>query len=410
MATPQDLADAPRAAPASSPAVDRVLAALSPDDAQYAVRAVEGILQAAFDAGASDVHFQPAAQSLEISWRIDGVLQQVGATPRAVAANVTSRLKVLARLLTYQSSVPQEGRIAAGEAPCEVRISTLPTIFGEKVVARLLPGRDDHLTRIDGLGLPAEIVASLQKGLRETSGAVIVAGPAGSGKTTTAYATLREIADGARSVVSLEDPVEVVVDGVAQAQVDEAAGFTLAGGLRSLVRQDPEVMFIGEIRDAESANVALQAALTGQLVITTFHANDAAGALSRLADMGAPPYAIRSAVRCIVAQRLMRRLCSCAQQATAAEEALGLDASAFRVAVGCQACHGTGYSGRLAVAEILDLDAPRLAAAVLACADATALAAASAADGTTCLFDRAVEEVARGATSPAELRRVFGTP
>ncbi|MBA3480392.1 MAG: Flp pilus assembly complex ATPase component TadA, partial [Pirellulales bacterium] len=256
--------------------------------------------------------------------------------------------------------------------------------------------------------------------LRQTSGALIIAGPAGSGKTTTAYSCLREIADASRherSIASLEDPVEVAVEGVAQSQVAEAAGFDLLTGLRSLVRQDPEVIFIGEIRDAEAAAVALQAALTGQLLITTFHATDAAVALSRLGEMGIPPYAIRSAIHSVVAQRLVRRLCRCAQPAgmDAAAAAAALDfnrlnlpATGIRRPVGCDACRNTGYAGRMAVAEVLDLQTTQVAEAILANSDAATLRIAALAAGMTGLFPRAAALVSEGKTSVEEVMRVFG--
>jgi general secretion pathway protein E len=400
--------------------LQKALTTASAGDPQAAVVLVDALLAASAAAGASDLHLLPTADGLALSWRIDGVLQPIGAVPKTLASNVVTRMKVLARLLTYRTNVPQEGRIAAGDGGVEVRISTFPTLFGEKIVARNLPRGEQPLARIDDLGLPAEVSQSLRDALRQTSGALVIAGPAGSGKTTTAYSCLREIADasrGQRSIASLEDPVEVAVEGVAQSQVAEAAGFDLLTGLRSLVRQDPEVIFIGEIRDAETAAVALQAALTGQLLITTFHATDAAVAVSRLGEMGIPPYAIRSAIHSVVAQRLVRRLCHCAQpadaQANAAAAALdfhrlNLPATGIRRPVGCDACRNTGYAGRMAVAEVLDLQTPQVAEAILANSDAAALRTAALAAGMTGLFPRAAALVSEGKTSVEEVLRVFG--
>jgi type II secretory ATPase GspE/PulE/Tfp pilus assembly ATPase PilB-like protein len=397
------------------------LATAKADDPQAAVVLVDALLATSAAVGASDLHLLPTPDGLALSWRIDGVLQPIGAVPKELASNVVTRMKVLARLLTYRTNVPQEGRIAASHGGVEVRISTFPTLFGEKIVARNLPRGEQPLSRIADLGLPAEASQSLRDALRQTSGALIIAGPAGSGKTTTAYACLREIADasgGQRSIASLEDPVEVAVEGVAQSQVAEAAGFDLLTGLRSLVRQDPEVIFIGEIRDAETAAVALQAALTGQLLITTFHATDAAVALSRLGEMGIPPYAIRSAIHSVVAQRLVRRLCSCAQPAeaqtaTAAAAALdfnrlNLSAAGIRRPVGCEACRNTGYAGRMAVAEVLNLQSPQVAEAILANSDAATLRTAAYAAGMTGLLARAAALVSEGQTSAEEVLRVFG--
>jgi general secretion pathway protein E len=400
--------------------LQKALSTASADDPQAAVVLVDALLIASAAAGASDLHLLPTADGLALSWRIDGVLQPIGAVPKALASNVVTRMKVLARLLTYRTNVPQEGRIAGGDGGVEVRISTFPTLFGEKIVARNLPRGEQPLARIADLGLPAEVSQALRNSLRQTSGALIIAGPAGSGKTTTAYSCLREIADasrGQRSVASLEDPVEVAVEGVAQSQVAEAAGFDLLTGLRSLVRQDPEVIFIGEIRDAEAAAVALQAALTGQLLITTFHATDAAVAVSRLGEMGIPPYAIRSAIHSVVAQRLVRRLCPCAQpadaQANAAAAALdfhrlNLPAAGIRRPVGCEACRNTGYAGRMAVAEVLNLQTPQVAEAILANSDAATLRTAAVAAGMTGLFPRAAALVSEGKTSVEEVMRVFG--
>jgi type II secretory ATPase GspE/PulE/Tfp pilus assembly ATPase PilB-like protein len=384
------------------------------------VAIVDALLAASATAGASDLHLLPTADGLRLSWRIDGVLQPLGNVSKNLASNVVTRLKVLARLLTYRTNVPQEGRIAATNGSVEVRISTFPTLFGEKVVARNLPRGEQPLAHIADLGLPIEVSQSLRDALAQTSGALIIAGPAGSGKTTTAYSCLREIIDltqGQRSIASLEDPIEVVVEGVAQSQVAESAGFDLLTGLRSLVRQDPEVIFIGEIRDAEAAAIALQAALTGQLLITTFHATDAAAALSRLGEMGIPPYAVRSAVRSVVAQRLVRRLCRCAVPAVTAAaasafdfDALGLSADGVKQAVGCEACRNTGYAGRLAVAEVLDLQSPSVAEAILARSDAGSLRKAAYASGMTGLLPRAAALVSEGVTSVEEIMRVFGIP
>jgi type II secretory ATPase GspE/PulE/Tfp pilus assembly ATPase PilB-like protein len=399
----------------------RVIAAKTPQDADFAVAIADAVLAASAAAGASDVHLTPTADGLDVTWRIDGVLQPLARVPREMAGNVVTRLKVLARLLTYQTSVPQEGRIVVGRegagcAPAgdvEVRVSTFPTVFGEKVVARNLPQGERRLQRLDELALPADVSRALGAAINATSGAIVIVGPAGSGKTTTAYACLREILDrtgGARSIATLEDPVESILPGVAQSQVAEAAGFDLVTGLRSLVRQDPEVILIGEIRDPLVASVAMQAALTGQLVVTTFHASDAATAASRLLDMGIPPFVVRSGVRTIVAQRLLRRLCECATRADvdAAAASLGLAGNDLRGPRGCDACRGTGYAGRVAVAEALDLDRPSVARGVLGRDDARTLRAAAIAEGMRPLVEQAKTLAAGGVTSAAEVVRVFG--
>ena len=402
------------------PELQKRIAAARSDNPQAAVELVDALLAASVAVGASDLHLLPTAEGLQATWRIDGVLQPIGKISVELADNVVTRLKVLARLLTYRTNVPQEGRITAAGSAVEVRISTFPTLFGEKVVARSLPRGAVPLANLAELGLPEEVQQSLRNALSQTSGALVIVGPAGSGKTTTAYACLREIlqASGAqRSIASLEDPVEVVLPGVAQSQVAEAAGFDLLTGLRSLVRQDPEVIFIGEIRDPEAAAVAIQAALTGQLLITTFHATDSASALSRLGEMGIPPYAIRSAVHAIVAQRLVRRLCDCAvaDDAIPAEiitmiESLGISLTQPRRqrVGGCEACRNTGYRGRIAIAEILDLRSPPVGDAILQRADAIAIRKHADATGTIALDRRAAALAAAGSTSTSEIIRVFG--
>lgn len=370
---------------------------------------VDRLLDEAADAGASDLHFLPLADGLSVSWRLDGVLQTLGVVPQSVAANVAARLKVMAELLTYRTDVPQEGRVRRAAGP-ELRVCTFPTLYGERVVVRLFQGPAAR-ERLDQLGLADDVTRALRAALHETSGAVIITGPAGSGKTTTFYACLREIAaltSGTRSLATLEDPIEASLAGVAQSQVDASAGFDLAAGLRYLVRQDPEVIGIGEIRDRATAEVALQASLTGHLVLCTFHAGSAAGAISRLSDMGLEPYALRSGVLAIVSQRLLRGLCECAATSERVDDRLGLPVERVRIPQGCEACRGSGYRGRFPVAELLAPRSTEIGAAVLARHDLETLESIARRAGMTPLFQRAVEAVAAGRTSPAEVRRVLG--
>ena len=255
-------------------ALRQSLLRLNAVDPGYATQFVDELLAAATELGTSDVHVQPTGDGLDVRWRLDGVLQTVGVFPRGEAADIVARLKVLAELLTYRTDVPQEGRIRRPASSVEMRVSTFPTLHGERAVVRLFAG-GGGFSYLEDLGLPTEIHASLRELLAETSGALLITGPAGSGKTTTAYAALREVVRTAgcqKSIVSLEDPIEVAVDGVAQSQVQVSAGFDFLTGLRSLMRQDPEVIFVGEIRDRITAETAFQASLTGHLVQTTFHA------------------------------------------------------------------------------------------------------------------------------------------
>ncbi len=379
-------------------------------DPQYVPDLVDALLGAARAAGASDVHLVPQATGLAIFWRIDGVLQPVIQLPAALAPRVLARLKVLAQLLTYKTDVPQEGRIAGGTAGEETRLSTFPTLFGEKAVARLLVGAGTY-QRLRELGLPGDLTPALDRLLDQTSGVLLVTGPAGSGKTTTAYALLRELADksaGGRSLVSLEDPIEVVVPGVAQSQVNPVAGFDMPTGLRSLMRQDPEVIFVGEIRDAATAEVMLQAALTGHLVLTTFHAASAAGAVNRLSDMGLEPYLLRSTVQGILSQRLVRRLCACAEWSDDPADRLGLAVARAKQPRGCGECHGTGYRGRFVLAELLEPQQSAVSRAILSRVESAELEAGAVAAGMQPLGRRALQAVEAGETSAVEVWRTLG--
>jgi general secretion pathway protein E len=386
------------------------LATPDASDPRLAPELVETLLAEARALGASDVHLTPAPEGLEVRWRVDGVLQAAGTIPAAVAPNVVARLKVLAELLTYRTDVPQEGRIRGAPGEVEMRVSTFPTLHGEKAVVRLFAAAGRFL-RLDDLGLPSEVRDALGRLLLETSGAILLAGPAGSGKTTTLYAGLRELvaaSEGRRSLATLEDPIEVAVPGVSQSQVNPQAGFDLATGLRSLLRQDPEVIGVGEVRDRPTAEVAFQASLTGHLVLSTFHAGSAAGALGRLADMGIEPYLLRSGLLAILCQRLVRRLCPCARESDDPRHRLGLPVARFRVAAGCDACLGTGYHGRLVLAELLIPDDADLGRAILARADVSRLEEAALRGGMIGRWERARAAVEAGLTDPAEVRRVLG--
>jgi general secretion pathway protein E len=387
-------------------------AALSPGDPQHVPRLVTALLESAREAHATDVHLVPVARGLTMAWRIDGVLQSIAEFPAELAPRIIARLKVLAHLLTYQTSVPQEGRLEAlpGQPAEETRLSTFPTLYGEKGVIRLFTG-SGRFERLETLGLPAEVLDALRRMLDETSGVILLTGPAGSGKTTTIYAALRELSDktrGGRSLVSLEDPIEIIVPGVSQSQVQPSAGFEMANGLRSLLRQDPEVIMVGEIRDRETAETVFQAALTGHLVLTTFHAGSSAQAVNRLSDMGIEPYLLRSAVRAILCQRLVRRLCDCSKSSTQEEDRMGLVDGSVRVPGGCEACQGTGYRGRFLLTEMLRPEPTQLGRAILSRVDATQLEALAVEAGMITHMARARQAVAEGMTSPAEIRRTLG--
>lgn len=383
---------------------------LDPASPRYATEVVDQVLAEAQASRASDVHLQPCSDGLELRFRIDGVLQAVAQLPAKGSPNIVARLKVLADLLTYRTDVPQEGRIKGTPGEVEMRVSTFPTLFGEKAVVRMFaePGK---FLRLDDLGLPAGVKEELARALDETSGAIVLSGPAGSGKTTTIYACLRELAarsGGQRSLVTLEDPIESVVPGVAQSQVNPTAGLTLESGLKSLLRQDPEVIAIGEVRDKTTAEIALQGALTGHLILTTFHAGSACEVIGRLLDMGIEPYVVRSGLRAIVAQRLVRKLCSCSEPASRPEELLGLPVQSARVPRGCELCQHSGYTGRTVLAEMLLPETDELARAILDRVDVRRLETIAREAGMIDRWSRAVAAVENGLTSPAEVRRTLG--
>lgn len=400
------------------------LAGLSPADPQYATEVVDRVLCAGLAAGASDIHWQPGAEGLQLRFRVDGVLQSMAVFPAAVAPNLIARLKVKAELLTYQTDRPQEGRIRSPDCDVEMRLSTFPTVHGEKAVVRLF-GASGRYERLDRLGLHEDVLEPLRQLLAETSGVILVSGPAGAGKTTTVYACLRELVDqrgGQRSLVSLEDPVEVAVAGVAQSQVNPAAGLDLATGLRFLMRQDPEVIMVGEVRDRPTAEAAFQASLTGHLLLSTFHAGSAAETISRLLDMAIEPYVLRSGLLAILCQRLVRRLCDCAQPAELPEGRLGLPVERAMAPGGCSRCHGTGYLGRFLLAEMISFKAvggarpcpanapagEQLGRAILSRRETAALERLAVGSGMISRWRRAREAVEAGRTSPAEVRRVLG--
>jgi type II secretory ATPase GspE/PulE/Tfp pilus assembly ATPase PilB-like protein len=385
-------------------------AGFDPADPQYASHIVETMLAEASAAGASDLHLQPGLDGLEIKYRLDGVLAPVAVFPAALSANIVSRLKILAELLTYHTDRPQEGRIRRPETDVEMRVSTYPTLHGERAVVRFFGGGSRY-QRLGDLGLPADDCNTLHRLLAETSGAIVVSGPAGSGKTTTAYACLREIAENSRasrSLVSIEDPIEVVVPGVAQSQVNAQAGLDLASGLRFLMRQDPEGMLVGEIRDRTTAEAALQASLTGHLLLSTFHAGSAAETVGRLLEMGIEPYVLRSGLLAVINQRLLRRLCVCAEFTDDPAAKLGLAVEKVRLPVGCEKCRGTGFANRLLISEMFVTLRKEFGRAVLTRSDSAELEQMAIQAGMTTRWQRACEAVEQGQTTPAEVRRVLG--
>ncbi|MEM9827019.1 MAG: GspE/PulE family protein [Planctomycetota bacterium] len=383
---------------------------LRPETDAYASQFVDAILAFAGKVGTSDIHLQPTEKGFDIRFREDGVLKPVGIFPSGSNSSVVSRLKVLSNLLTYQGDVPQEGRIDMPGGGAEVRVSTFPTLHGERAVMRFFAHHGEY-SRIDELGHDEAIVGSLRDVLAETSGALLICGPAGSGKSTTLYACLRYLVDttaGSRSILTLEDPIEVPIPGVSQSQVNVAAGFDLHTGLRSLLRQDPEVFVVGEIRDHLTAEIALQACLAGQLMMATFHADSVATAITRLLDMGIDAYQLRSGLIGVLCQRLVRKLCDCAQWSDDPGQLEGLPIGSGRIAKGCPECLDTGYRGRVIVGEYLSLRGSELAERLVGKQDSRAIYRQAVESGMASLWENATQLVRDGVTSPQEVRRVMG--
>jgi general secretion pathway protein E len=384
---------------------------LRPNTAAYASEFVDALLDFSHAVGTSDVHLQPTREGIEVKFRSNGVLQVLGTFPLGANSSIISRLKVLSGLLTYQSDTPQEGRIESPQHGREIRVSTFPTLYGERGVLRFF-GHDREFTTLDELGHPSSFTATLKDALMETSGAILVTGPAGSGKSTTLYACLRHLVEsnkGARSIVSLEDPIEVPVDGVAQSQVNLASGFDLQVGLRSLMRQDPEVIMVGEIRDRETADFAIQASLTGQLLLATFHADTAASAITRLIEMGIEPFLVRSGLIAVLNQRLLRVLCDCAVESTNRADFQGLALERVRLPKGCPRCDGSGYSRRALISEFLNLKQPAIGQPILSKADSKEIYRIAIECGMKSLQSQALDMIRTCQTSPAEVWRVLGS-
>jgi type IV pilus assembly protein PilB len=327
------------------------------------VRFVDVVLNQAIRDRASDIHFEPFEDDFKIRYRIDGALYEMTPPPLHLAQPITSRLKVLANLNIAERRVPQDGRIklTLDGRPVDLRVSTLPTQFGESVVLRVLD-QGQAPVALQDLGLAPDIRDGLKQFLERPNGILIVTGPTGSGKTTTLYGALRAINSADRKILTAEDPVEYEIEGMMQVAVNPSAGLTFASALRSFLRQDPDVIMVGEIRDLETAQVAIQASLTGHLVLSTLHTTDAPGAITRLIDMGVEPFLIASSLEAVLAQRLVRRICRHCRRAVIADPALvrrfGLQSSdvagreVFHGA-GCENCHGSGYRGRVGIYEWL---------------------------------------------------------
>ena len=380
------------------------------------IRLVNQMLVRALESRASDVHIEPFENQLKVRYRIDGILHEIESPPRQLKAAVISRLKILAQLNIAERRLPQDGRIKTRLAGKDVdlRIATVPTLYGESVVIRLLE-RGQIFTQLDTLGFPPLLLKRFDEMILKPHGMILVTGPTGSGKTTTLYGALQKINDPGKKIITIEDPVEYQLSGVNQIHVKPQIGLTFANGLRSIVRQDPDVIMVGEIRDAETAEIAVQAALTGHLVFSTLHTNDAAGAISRLLEMGVQDYLLSSSLLGVLAQRLVRRLCpNCRKQVpfTAmngmSAELVGQNTTPLKTvyeAGGCDACSGTGYLGRVGIYELLPVTS-ELCKVINQRADAGVIRNLAVQQGMRLLRDDGWDKVSQGITTLAEVLRV----
>ena len=380
------------------------------------IRFVNSLIERAFAERASDIHLEPQEGEMVVRMRIDGLLRRVLTVPAELQSTVISRLKIMGGMDIAERKVPQDGhamlRVKGSEI--DLRISSMPTVYGEKIVLRLLNKTSQLLSR-DAIGLEGEDLECYRTLLKNPSGVILLVGPTGSGKSTTMCVMLRDLAREEVNIVTLEDPVEYYIPGVSQCQINEKTGMTFAGGLRAILRQDPDIISVGEIRDGETASIAMRAAITGHLVLSTLHTNDAPSAVDRLRDVGVEPWLISGALRGVVSQRLVRRICPHCKRAyhPASDELalLGLDDApdlVFYKGEGCPDCHHTGYTGRRAVFEILMIDAP-LRRLITAGASADELADEARRHGFTTMRERCRDLVLRGETTAEEAARTISS-
>jgi type IV pilus assembly protein PilB len=380
------------------------------------IQLVHRVITEAVERGASDIHIEPSDGDMKIRYRIDGVLLEAALVPEGIVPAVISRVKILADLDIAERRIPQDGRIGmdVDSRHIDVRVATLPTSFGENIVMRILDQSKANI-ELEALGMLPQALERFTKAFSQAHGAVLVTGPTGSGKSTSLYAAVNCLNTVESNIITIEDPVEFQVGGITQVQVNPKAGLTFAAGLRSMMRCDPDIIMVGEIRDRETAQIAIESALTGHLVLSTLHTNDAPGAVTRLIEMGIEPFLVGSAVDCVVAQRLARLLCEeCKRRVMLPAEVLrangfnvGLDLECFEP-VGCARCGGTGYKGRIGLYEVMTVtDTIRQMAVAREPSDAIAHAAVH--EGMMRLREDGLEKVRRGLTSIAEIARVTGT-
>jgi type IV pilus assembly protein PilB len=380
------------------------------------IQLVQRVIEEAVERGASDIHYEPYEEELRVRYRIDGVLQEAATVPASSIPAVTSRIKILSDLDIAEKRIPQDGRVGMelNGKHIDLRVATLPSAHGEKVVMRILDQSKANI-ELEALGMLPQALERFTKGFSQAHGAVLVTGPTGSGKSTSLYAAVNCLNTIDRNIITIEDPVEFQVDGITQVQVNPKAGLTFASGLRSMMRADPDIIMVGEIRDRETAQIAVEAALTGHLVLSTLHTNDAPGAITRLIEMGVEPFLVGSSIDCVVAQRLARLLCEeCKRRVTLPAEVMrangfnvGLDLECYEPH-GCARCGGSGYKGRIGLYEVMWIS-DTIRSLAVAREPSETIAHAAVHEGMMRLREDGLEKVRRGLTSIAEIARVAGT-
>ncbi len=379
------------------------------------IQLLNTIFLKAIKVGASDIHFEPYERDVIVKFRLDGVLHEVTRIPFSSYPKVVSRVKVISRLNVAEKRLPQDGRIKVriGKKQIDMRVSTLPTVFGERVVIRLLD-RSHKLLTLKELGFSDRDHAVFEDVITKPHGLILVTGPTGSGKTTTLYAAIQRIWTPEKNILTVEDPVEYQMEGINQVQVNPRIGLTFAAGLRSILRQDPDVIMIGEIRDLETAEIAVRASMTGHLVFSTLHTNDAPSSIARLTDMGVEPFLVASSLECVLAQRLVRRVCShCAFEYEPTEEELKTihsvlgDVNVVRLkrGKGCERCLGTGYSGRIAIYQVMKID-EEMRALISRTSDTEKIRELAKKRGMRTLLEDGMEKVLSGITTVEEVLQV----
>ncbi len=378
------------------------------EDEAPAIRLVNYILIEAINKNATDIHIEPFEHLLKIRFRIDGKLIEIVTPPKKLQAAIISRIKIISNINIAEKRVPQDGRFSFKHKiyNVDIRVSTLPTIYGEKIVMRIL-NKSVGVLGIQSLGISNNLLPVFIDNFSKPYGIILVSGPTGSGKTTTMYSILKELVAPDKNIITIEDPIEYNMNGINQVQVNEKAGLTFASGLRSMLRQDPDVIMVGEIRDKETAEIAIRAALTGHLVLSTIHANDAAATVTRLIDMGIPPYLVGSSLNMVVAQRLVRKVCDSCKEAYVTDEAIlekyGIkQGSVLYKGKGCLQCNNLGYSGRIGIFEILSVNKP-LRRLIFAAADEDGLKAEAVKNGMKLMRQDGLDKIERGITTIEEV-------